>query len=176
MGWGAASSGRQTAPPGSEDRLDVRNPHVVVLKSKRKLHLFDGQRLVRTYDIALGPHAIGQKFRQADGRTPEGRFRVRTRNDRSKYCRFLGIDYPDPAAAQRGLRDGLISYGEFKEIIEAHATGRCPLWTSALGGGIGIHGHGTDGDWTAGCVALADEDVKELYRVLRLGDVVEILP
>ena len=50
------------------------------------------------------------------------------------------------------------------------------IWTTSLGGGLGIHGHGAGSDWTAGCVALDDHDVEELFNVLRLGDPVEILP
>jgi murein L,D-transpeptidase YafK len=156
--------------------LEVRNPRVVVLKSKRKLHLFDGDRLVRTYRIGLGLSPVGQKGSRDDNRTPEGAFRVCIRNPESRYHRFLGVSYPDPAAAERALRQGVLSQGEYAEIIEAHANHRCPPWTTGLGGGIGIHGHGADSDWTAGCIALDDDDVDELFRVLRLGDEVEILP
>jgi lipoprotein-anchoring transpeptidase ErfK/SrfK len=176
MGWGAVTAGRPTPDVALPDRLDVHHPHIVILKSKRKLYLFDDQKLVRTYDVALGSHPTGQKRRQSDGRTPEGRFHIRTKNDGSKYCRFLGIDYPDRPAALRGLHEGLISHGEYEEILCAHVEGRCPIWTTALGGGIGLHGHGISGDWTAGCVALSDADIIELYGVLRLGDTVEILP
>jgi lipoprotein-anchoring transpeptidase ErfK/SrfK len=54
-------------------------------------------------------------------------------------------------------------------------------WSTALGGGIGLHGTGDaglagGGDWSAGCVALSDADIEELFGVLRIGDVVEILP
>lgn len=156
--------------------LDVTHPRVVVLKSKRRLHLFDGDQLVRIYPIGLGSEPIGQKVKRDDGRTPEGRFTVCTKNAASKYHRFLGISYPDATAARRGLRDGLISYGEFSEIVAAQQSGRCPSWTTPLGGGIGLHGSGAGSDWTAGCIALADEDVEELFAVLRLGDTIEVLP
>ena len=48
-------------------------------------------------------------------------------------------------------------------------------------GGSGLHGCGDatpspGSDWTAGCIALADRDIEELFDVLRLGDQVEILP
>jgi hypothetical protein len=174
--WGAAAVIGGPAGRAGSGRLDVHHPHVVVLKAKRKLHLFDGPRLVRTYTIALGSEPLGQKQSRDDGRTPEGVFRVCIRNSRSRYHRFLGLSYPDTAAAQRGLRDGLLSQGEFDEIMQANALRRCPPWTSPLGGGIGIHGHGAGSDWTAGCIALDDVEVDELFRVLRLGDEVEILP
>jgi len=157
-------------------RLELVHPRVVVLKSARKLHLFDGSVLIRTYDIALGFAPVGQKVVEGDGCTPLGRFRICTKNPDSGYHRFLGINYPDPAAANRAHRDGLISLGERSSIVAAHKNNRCPVWSSALGGGIGLHGSGTATDWTAGCIALDDRDVEELFDVLRLGDSVEILP
>jgi lipoprotein-anchoring transpeptidase ErfK/SrfK len=39
-----------------------------------------------------------------------------------------------------------------------------------------IHGHGSGRDWTAGCVALDDRDVEELYNALPLGTPVRIVP
>ena len=157
-------------------RLELDQPRVVILKSARKLHLFDGSSLVRTYDIALGFNPAGPKRVEGDGRTPLGKFRICTKNPDSAFHLFMGIDYPDPPVAFGALREGLISAGEFSSIIAAHEGERCPIWTSALGGGIGIHGHGTFTDWTAGCVAMDDRDVEELFGVLRLGDTVEILP
>lgn len=157
-------------------RLELSAPRVVVLKSTRKLYLFDGSSLVRTYDIALGFAPVGQKLMEGDGRTPLGKFRICTRNPESAYHLFMGIDYPDPPAALRALRKGMISAGEYSEIVDANQNTRCPLWGSSLGGGIGIHGHGTLTDWTAGCIAMNDADVEELFSVLRLGDSVEILP
>ncbi|HNQ24945.1 MAG TPA: L,D-transpeptidase [Phycisphaerae bacterium] len=169
-GWVARAPGR---PPAA---LTLNAPRVVVLKQQRVLHLFDGERLIRTYPVDLGTAPTGQKQRANDGRTPVGRFRVVRKNPDSPYHRFLGIDYPDAAAAQRGLQAGLISAGEAARLREAHDGGVCPDWTTVLGGGIGIHGHRRGWDWTAGCVALADEHVEELYSVLRLGDPIDILP
>lgn len=165
-----------SADVGLPDRLELGEPKVVILKSARKLHLFDGSDLIRTYDIALGFNPVGQKMIEGDGRTPLGKFRICTKNPDSAYSRFMGIDYPDPPAAVRALHSGLISPGEHSGILSAHRDQRCPIWTSALGGGIGIHGHGSKSDWTAGCVAMDDRDVEELFAVLRLGDPVEILP
>jgi hypothetical protein len=98
------------------------------------------------------------------------------RNPDSPNHRFLGLNYPDARAARRGLRDGVISRGEYHDLTAADRDGRCPNWATPLGGGIGLHGGGVDGDWTAGCIALRDEDIDELFTVLRVGDAVEILP
>lgn len=158
------------------ERMLLDQPRIVVLKSKRELHLFDGDRLVKTYRIALGRTPVGQKECEGDGRTPEGRYRVVTRNRQSKYHRFLGLDYPSAEAVDRGVRHGLVTDGEARSIREALADGRCPGWTTALGGAIGIHGHGAATDWTAGCVALENRHAEQLFEVMRIGDEVEILP
>jgi murein L,D-transpeptidase YafK len=156
--------------------LVVGEPRVVIVKSSSRLYLFDGDTLVRSYAIKLGPAPVGPKRRAGDGRTPEGRFTVCTKRTDSPFHRFLGINYPDPATAERGLRAGRISTGEAQAIREAHDEGRCPSWRTALGGGIGLHGSAQRVERTAGCVALRDEHIDELFNVLRVGDEIEILP
>ena len=98
-----------TRPDGLGSSVKLQSPHVVVVKSTRTLYLFDGAQLVRTFPVKLGSHPAGQKTRAGDGRTPEGVFRICTKNAGSRNHRFLGIDYPDRAAVDRGLRAGLIS-------------------------------------------------------------------
>ena len=156
--------------------LSLDSPRVVVLKAKHSLYLFDGDELIRDYSIDLGTDPIVPKLRRGDGRTPIGLFRIVTKNAASPYHRFLGLDYPNSEAVERGVRQGLLSSGEAASIREALSVGRCPDWSTALGGGIGIHGHRRGSDWTAGCIAMADEHVEELFSVLRIGDPVEILP
>lgn len=153
-----------------------RAPKVVVIKHERVLHLFDGAELIKSYPIALGKQPEGAKLYKNDNRTPEGLFRICTRNDRSRYHRFLGISYPDAQAVGRGIELGLISNGQAAAIRDALAEGRRPDWDTALGGAVGLHGGGTDSDWTAGCVALSNADIEEVFGVLSLGDPVEIRP
>ena len=161
---------------GSPTVLALRAPRLVVLKSRRALHLFEGERLIRTYPIDLGVDPHGPKLRDGDGRTPEGSYRVAAKNAQSPYHRFVGINYPNAEDVARGLGRGLLSPGQAASIVDALRNGRCPDLTTALGGGIGIHGGRAGCDWTAGCMALSDEHVEELFAVLRIGDPVEILP
>ena len=172
----ALGSAVRPGPEAAFQTSSLKTPRVVVLKSKRTLHLFDGETLARTYPIDLGAAPVGQKRRQGDGRTPTGSFRVVTKNANSRYHRFIGIDYPNEPAVRWGLARGLISPGEAASIKDGLREGRCPDWGTALGGGIGIHGRRRGRDWTAGCIALSNEHVEELFSVLRIGDPVEILP
>ena len=53
---------------------------------------------------------------------------------------------------------------------------RCPPWYTRLGGEIGFHGGGTGWDWTEGCVALDNVDMRYLYAKIRIGTRVTIQP
>jgi murein L,D-transpeptidase YafK len=156
--------------------LELHTPSVVVLKDKRVLHLFDGGTLIRTYPIDLGTDPLGSKTIDGDGRTPIGTFRIVSKNPHSPHHQFLGLSYPNRDAVMWGCARGLLSYGEAQTLLSDLDGDRCPDWTTPLGGGIGIHGGRRGTDWTGGCVALANQHIEELSRVLRVGDSVEILP
>jgi lipoprotein-anchoring transpeptidase ErfK/SrfK len=173
---GAGQAYRSIDGPGAATSVWVRNPRVVVLLSKHRAHLFDGDRLIRTYPVDVGVASGGQILRAGDGRTPTGRFHIVSKNPDSPHHRFLGIDFPNGEAVAFGLRSGLISLGEASSILDHQSPAGGPRWGTALGGGLGIHGRRVGRDWTGGCVALSDRDVEELYDVLRIGDPVEILP
>jgi murein L,D-transpeptidase YafK len=148
----------------------------VVEKGARRLRLYAGGELVRVRRVALGFTPEGDKVKQGDGRTPEGEFYVCMKNEKSKFYLSLGLNYPNEEDAGRGLRDGLITKATAAAIARANKAGRCPAWNTALGGEIFIHGGGTAGDWTFGCVALEDAEIKELFDILPTGTPVRINP
>jgi hypothetical protein len=156
-------------------KLPLSEPRVVVEKVARRLRLYAGGELVRVRRVALGFEPEGDKVRQGDGRTPEGDFLVCMKNPRSNFYLSLGLTYPNAEDAERGLRDGLITRAQHKSITRALASGRCPPWNTALGGEIFIHGGGTGRDWTLGCVALENPEIKELFDTLPAGTPVRIL-
>ena len=171
--------------PGNEDpkpnekpklKLPLANPRVVIKKGSRKLLLYDGNKLMKTYKIGLSMIPFGDKEKEGDRRTPLGDFYICTRNENSRFHLFLGPSYPDVGDAERGLKTGEITDREFDAIIAAQAQRLRPPWKTGLGGEIGIHGNGTKSDWTAGCIALSDEDMDELWAVLKIGDPVTIEP
>jgi len=164
------SQTRQPLPP-------MENPRIVIMKKKRRLQIFDGEKLVRQYKIALGFAARGDKEIEGDGRTPEGEFYVFTKNDQSRFFLSLGLSYPNSEAAKRGMKEKIISQEEHDAIIKAIEEKRMPPQKTALGGEIYIHGGGaTENDWTEGCVALRNEQMKEIFDVIPIGAKVKILP
>jgi murein L,D-transpeptidase YafK len=156
--------------------LPLLNPQIVVKKSQRQLMLYAADQLLRTYPIGLGFNPVGDKTKEGDGATPEGEFYVFTRNAESKFYLSLGLSYPNPEDAERGLRDRLINQEQFEQIVEAHRQKKAPPQDTPLGGQIYIHGHGAQKDWTHGCVALDDNNIKELFDAVPVGTRVIIEP
>lgn len=154
---------------------------IIIYKDKRKLECVGGVYTIFACGIGLGPFPCGHKICEGDGRTPEGRYVICTRNTKSKYTLFLGLGYPSTSDAQNGYHTGLITATEQEAIKAAHAQGHRPPWHTRLGGQIGIHGGGIEKggrliDNTAGCIALRDADIRTLWDLAPMGTPVIILP
>lgn len=154
----------------------LHNPRIVVSKSERRLYLSDGDTIVRSYRIGLGLVPIGHKEREGDGRTPEGAYYICVKNPESRFNLSLGISYPNVEDAGAGLDAGLITKDQYEAIADAITAEGTPPWDTPLGGEIFLHGHGASRDWTAGCVALDDNAIEELYRLVDVGTPVTITP
>lgn len=150
------------------------NPRIVVTKHKRLMEVYSGNDLVRTYRVALGLSPVEDKIRAGDRRTPEGDFYICIKNPRSQFYLSLGLSYPNQRHAERGLRDGLITRAQYNQISNAIRRQRQPPQYTRLGGEIFIHGNGSERDWTWGCVALDDRDIRELYDAVPVGTPVRI--
>jgi murein L,D-transpeptidase YafK len=157
-------------------KLPLKHPRIVVYKKGRRLELYSGDALVRTYRVGLGLNPVPDKIRQGDRATPEGEFYVFTKNDKSAFYLSLGISYPNIEDAERGLRDGLISRRQRDTIVNAINRKDRPPQSTALGGDIYIHGNGATSDWTWGCVALENADIRELFDAVAVGTRVTIKP
>ncbi len=134
---------------------------IVVYKSQRILVVFQNNLPVKTYPIDLGRAPIGHKQFEGDNKTPEGNYCIVDKNENSTYFLNLGIDYPNA-----------------RDMAFANAEGK------SAGGNIKIHGqpnnpallpHYPCPDWTAGCIALSNDDMKELFTRVQIGTPIEIL-
>lgn len=158
---------------GTAPKHDYR---IVVDKSQRSLQLFDQGKPTKTYKVALGRQSVAVKQQEGDFCTPEGDYYICTKNPKSRFHLSLGVSYPGPKDAARGLRDKLITQQEHDAIVKACREGRTPPWKTALGGEVFVHGGGTSSDWTWGCVALDNKDIEELFRVVPVGTPITIKP
>jgi murein L,D-transpeptidase YafK len=154
----------------------LRNPEIQVFKSRRLLELRAEGRVVRTYRIGLGTSPVGPKRRQGDRRTPEGTNFICNKNPRSQFYLSLQVSYPNEDDAALGLAGGLITTADHERIVSASRRRGIPPSGTRLGGDIFLHGHGSGSDWTWGCVALDDPDIKELYDTVPVGTPVRIFP
>ncbi|MBK9316226.1 MAG: L,D-transpeptidase family protein [Acidobacteria bacterium] len=165
---------------------DSSSYRVVIRKADRKLHLYllqnGRQRLIKTYQVVLGNNPVGHKRKQGDSATPEGDYYITHKNSRSKFYLSLGISYPNIQDADAGLQAKSITKAQHKAIVNAINRQEKPPQNTKLGGDIFIHGGGTGmlfgkpNDWTLGCIALENADIKELFDLLPVKTPVRIDP
>lgn len=156
--------------------LPVKNPKIIVSKGKRELTLYSGTDVLKSYPIALGFEPAGTKLKQGDGKTPEGQYKIVYKNPNSAFTLSLQVGYPNAEDAKRALDSGLIDAALKKKIDRAARNGTRPPQDTVLGGDIFIHGGGVGWNWTLGCIAMTNEDIKELFRAVPEGTPVQILP
>lgn len=155
MGWAQHSD-----PPLADGTHADR---VVVTKSARTLELYRGTELLRSYPVSLGREPVGAKQREGDGRTPEGTYTLDYRKVDSSFHRALHISYPSPADSAAAKTAGLHPGG----LIMVHG----------MRNGLGFLGRlHTLFDWTDGCVAVTDNEIEEILRVVPDGTPIEIKP
>ncbi|MGE0127235.1 MAG: murein L,D-transpeptidase family protein [Blastocatellales bacterium] len=184
-----SSSARQEDQQRNQPRENGANEdryRILIKKGERKLYLYrrenGKEKLAKTYQIALGSSPTGSKRKQGDGATPEGDYYITHKNARSKFYLSLGVSYPNVTDADRGLKDGLITKAQHQAIVTAFRGKTKPPQNTKLGGDIFIHGGGTGKlfgairDWTLGCVALENDEMKELFNLIPVKTTVRIAP
>ena len=134
---------------------------VVVRKGERRLYLMSGDQVVRSYRVSLGDNPKGHKLYEGDERTPEGTYTLDWRNADSDFYKSIHISYPSE-------RD--------RELASA--------WGLNPGGSIMIHGlpNGEEDmafaykglDWTDGCIAVTNEEMREIWSLVPDGTPIQI--
>lgn len=155
---------------------DAKNVHIIIRKSQRLLQLWQGGTLAAQYPIGLGACPLGHKQKEGDGKTPEGTYYICMRNDQSRFYKSFGLSYPNSEDAKKGLENKLIDEETYQLIEKKISERSCPPWHTALGGEICIHGHGSQSDWTKGCIALENSAMDALWDLCPLGTAVVICP
>jgi murein L,D-transpeptidase YafK len=149
-----------SAAPASAIEMADR---VVVRKSERQLLLMRGDRILRSFDVALGLSPTGHKQREGDFRTPEGSYRLAGRNPNSDFFLSIKVDYPGPDDLRRAAEEG-----------------------ADPGGQIMIHGQPNrpskpleyyqTRDWTNGCIAVSNADMVDIWLMTPDNTPIQILP
>jgi len=136
---------------------------VLIEKKERRLTLLSKSEVIKTYKIALGGDPIGPKERQGDNKTPEGTYIIDSRNNNSEYHLSLHISYPNEKDKMRAKELGVSPGGN----IMIHGIKNGLAWVGASQAEV---------DWTKGCIAVTDEEMEEIYRLVPNGTIVEIRP
>lgn len=134
---------------------------IVVYKGQRRMYLLSGNTVLKSYEFGLGFQPDGPKQFEGDGKTPEGLYYVDRFNPQSRYHLSVGISYPNERDREYAA--------QFR---------RNP------GSDIMFHGRGPEGnrlvrgnrDWTAGCIAVRDDEIEDIYAMLQPGVPVMIHP
>ena len=155
----AAPSFASSAPTLRGKAIDK----VLVVKSERKLHLMGRGEVLKSYRISLGKEPTGAKVREGDLRTPEGFYWIDWRKTSDKYNLSMHISYPNARDAANARKKGVSAGG----MIMIHGTpldDEYPEWFfSTL-------------DWTEGCIAMRNADMREVWNLVQDGTLIEIRP
>lgn len=150
--------------------------------SAHTLSVMQGNTIQTVFkNVAIGRYGTTWSKMTKDDKTPLGRFRVGWVNEKSRYYRFFGLNYPNLDTAKRALDENRITEETWLSILEAKIRGKTPPQNTPLGGHIGIHGIGR-GDqeihhqynWTNGCIALTNEQIDQLGKWIKPGILVNI--
>ena len=136
---------------------------VVIEKSARQLHLLQGGEIFRTFEIALGIRPVGDKKREGDFKTPEGKYRLDHRNPDSDFFLSIHVSYPDPVDRRESAGLGLKPGG----AIMIHGQPNVPTRSEAY--------YRTQ-DWTNGCIAVSNSDMIDIWLMTGVNTPIEIRP
>ena len=152
----------------TERKISSADLLIVVEKSKRTLSVKYKSENLLTYPCVLGFAPEGDKMQEGDGKTPEGKFKIRSMYPHKTWSYFIWFDYPNATSQER-----------FKSRKSKGLIGK----NARIGGEIGIHGvpEGNNEliekgvDWTLGCISLRTEHIADLYQSIGSKTQIEIL-
>jgi murein L,D-transpeptidase YafK len=136
---------------------------IVISKSAHTLSLLSAKSVLKTYRVALGRGSAGAKQVDGDNRTPEGKYIIDEMKTSSKFHKALHLSYPNADDRARALKLGKSPGGD----IEIHGLPTAFAW-------VGTTQHMVD--WSAGCIALSNDEIDEVWKMVSIGTLVEINP
>ena len=163
---------------------EITNPKIIVDRHNYTLGIYEDSVLIKNYKVSFGKSVHTLKTRAGDKATPVGFYRICKIFTNHKYHKFFQINYPNLEDGAAALRKGWISQKEFNDIKFQYYYEGCTKYHKILGGDIGIHGIGELNyifknlpfvfNWTNGSIAMSDENIDEIYSVIREGTEVVI--
>jgi murein L,D-transpeptidase YafK len=149
--------------PAQQPAVAQKVDSVLILKKDHVMELLAGGKVIRSYKVALGQGGLAPKDRQGDGRTPEGHYVIDARNAASEYHLSLHVSYPNAEDRKRAAKLGVAPGGD----IMIHGLPNGKGWVGARHRMF---------DWTLGCVAVTNEEIEEVWKLVPVGTPLEIRP
>lgn len=152
-------------PPQASPRTSASKTvdKILVIKSARRLELISDGKVIRSYRISLGKQPKGPKLQEGDKRTPEGLYWVDWRKRSDKFNLAMHINYPNISDAAKARREG-VNPGS---MIMIHGTPDSEDNPEELFHTL---------DWTDGCIAMKNYEMREVWNMVKDGTMVEIRP
>lgn len=149
--------------PETELPIGSKINKLIVIKSKGIMEAYNDEQLLKTYKISIGQNPVGDKVFEGDKKTPEGSYFINSKNPNSGYYKNLGVSYPDAEDIKEAKEKGFNPGGDIK--------------IHGLKNGIGFIGkfHRIL-NWTAGCIAVNNEEMEELYNAVEINTRIIIKP
>ncbi len=162
----------------------LNDPNIIIDRETYALNLYEDTVFVKSYRVSFGRNVHKIKNKSGDEATPVGEYKICSIDTSHQYYIYFRLNYPNLDDAAEALRKGWITQKEFNQIkFEFYYEG-CTKYNEALGGDIGIHGIGRLNyifknlpfvfNWTNGSIAMSDENMKELYSIVKVGTKVVI--
>lgn len=162
-GWYFGSLNKLTGQDDIIDEALVDN--ILVRKARRQMLLRQGEEVVRAYNISLGRNPVGAKMKEGDNKTPEGKYYIVSHNPNSAYHLSLKISYPTESQRQIAHKNGYSAGGD---IMVHGFPNKAPNFLFAA-----VH---RMRDWTAGCIAVTNSEIEQIYRLVKDGTPIVIEP
>jgi murein L,D-transpeptidase YafK len=130
---------------------------IKVYKSLHRMDLIRDGHIVKSYRVMLARGGSAPKRKEGDHLVPEGEYILDYKNPDSKFYKSLHISYPNDEDVKRAQEAGVDPGGDI--MIHGY-----PNKESALFKILRKIGLSKLVDWTAGCVAVTNDEMEELYN------------
>jgi murein L,D-transpeptidase YafK len=162
----------------------LNEPNIIIDKKNYTLSLYEDTVLIKTYRANFGKNINAAKTRANDNATPVGSYQICSIDTSHKYYIELKLNYPNINDITEALRKNMITQEEFDELKYEFYYEGCLKLKTILGNDVSIHGIGEFNfifrnlpfvfNWTDGSIALSNEDIYELSKIVSKGTKVVI--
>lgn len=136
---------------------------VIVKKSEANLYLMKEGKIIKSYHVAFGGNPKGHKLQKGDQKTPEGRYFLDYKNANSAFYKSIHVSYPNKSDKERAKNAHVNPGGNIMIHGQKNGWGWASFMTQRM-------------NWTKGCIAASNSDMDEIWRAVKVGTPIEILP